>query len=45
MIKCQFENGGVGYLRHVTVDVIIINDEKEILLAKRAQDMIKEAGE
>ncbi len=44
MIKCQFEDGWTGYLRHVTVDVIVVNDNNKILLAKRSQDMIKEPG-
>ncbi len=36
MITCTFENGGKGSLRHVTVNAIVINDKKEILLVKRA---------
>lgn len=36
MITCQFEDGGKGKLRHVTVGAIVINDKNEILLVKRA---------
>lgn len=34
MITCQFENGNTASLRHVTVNAIVVKDEK-ILLAKR----------
>jgi 8-oxo-dGTP diphosphatase len=34
MIKCKFENGSGTSLRHVTVDVIIVKDDR-ILLGKR----------
>lgn len=37
MIKCEFENGSKANLRHVTVDAIIVRDDK-ILIIKRAQD-------
>lgn len=36
MISCIFENGNKALLRHVTVNAIVINDEKEVLLVKRA---------
>ena len=35
MIKCAFEDGGQGNLRHVVVDMIVVK-EKQILLVKRA---------
>jgi len=36
MITCQFEDGGKGYLRHVTVDNIVLDkNEKKILLVRR----------
>ena len=35
MIKCSFEDGGQGNLRHVVVDMIVVK-EKQILLVKRA---------
>lgn len=35
MITCFFENKKKAYLRHVTVDAILIQDNK-ILLVKRA---------
>lgn len=40
MIKCTFENGSAGSLRHVTVGSIIVNDKNEILLIKRAPHLI-----
>ena len=35
MINCIFEDGGKGSLRHVTIDALVIKDNK-ILLVKRA---------
>lgn len=35
MINCTFENNGKGKLRHVVVDMLVIKDNK-ILLVKRA---------
>ena len=35
MIKCAFEDGGQGNLRHVVVDMIVVKDN-QILLVKRA---------
>ena len=34
MITCTFENGGTGNLRHVTVNAIVLKDNK-VLLGKR----------
>ena len=37
MITCTFEDGGTGKLRHITVNVLVINKEKtKILLARRS---------
>lgn len=36
MIVCEFEDGGKGKLRHVTVGTLAINEKKEVLLVKRA---------
>lgn len=36
MITCTFENGGTGSLRHVTVDALLLNENNQILLVKRA---------
>lgn len=35
MITCRFDDGGVGSLRHVCVDALIVRDDK-ILLGKRS---------
>ncbi|MBP7832815.1 MAG: NUDIX hydrolase [Candidatus Levybacteria bacterium] len=40
MIKCTFENGNEGLLRHVTVGSIVVNDKNEVLLIKRAPQLI-----
>lgn len=40
MIKCKFEDGKDALLRHVTVDVIVVKDNK-ILLVKRASHMLE----
>ena len=40
MITCTFEDGGKGKLRHVTVDGLVIKDDK-ILLVKRAQKLLE----
>lgn len=42
MINCQFENGNKASLRHVVVDVIVLQDNN-ILLVKRASHLL-EAG-
>lgn len=40
MIKCQFEDGGWGKLRHVVITAIIFNKKKDkILLVKRSSTM------
>lgn len=36
MIECAFEDGGKGHLRHVTIDALV-TDGNKILLVKRAQ--------
>lgn len=36
MIHCTFEDGGKASLRHVTVGVIAVNTENQVLLIKRA---------
>lgn len=41
MITCQFENGGKGQLRHVTVKALTVNDKNEVLLVKRAKDLLR----
>jgi mutator protein MutT len=40
MIKCTLENGHEASFRHVVVDVIVINDKNEILLVKRADNLL-----
>lgn len=39
MIKCKFENGGEASLRHVTVGALVINNKRQILIAKRAKHL------
>ncbi len=41
MINCRFENGNKASLRHVTVNAIVINEKKEILLIKRALQLLR----
>ncbi|MEK7502744.1 MAG: NUDIX hydrolase [Patescibacteria group bacterium] len=41
MIICEFENGGKGKLRHVTVKALTVNDKGEVLLVKRAQNLVR----
>ncbi|HVZ12345.1 MAG TPA: NUDIX hydrolase [Patescibacteria group bacterium] len=36
MISCKFENDTPANLRHVTVGSIVVNDQNQILLVKRA---------
>lgn len=43
MIKCRFEHGSVAFLRHVTVDGLIVRANK-LLLAKRSEESQVEAG-
>lgn len=41
MIQCQFENGRHANLRHVSVGVIVLNDnKKQILIIKRAAHLV-----
>lgn len=40
MINCVFEDGNKASLRHVTVDVIVLKNEK-ILLVKRAEKLLE----
>src|SRR5664280_1657667 len=40
MIKCILENGHEASFRHVTADVIIVNEKNEILLVKRASNLV-----
>jgi ADP-ribose pyrophosphatase YjhB (NUDIX family) len=41
MINCTFENGNKASkgLRHVTIGAIVVNQEKKVLLIKRAENM------
>ena len=43
MITCEFENGSKANLRHVTVNTIIVKNNK-ILLGRRSDAMLLEAG-
>ena len=36
MISCCFEDGGKAKLRHACVDTLVLNDNNQILLVKRA---------
>jgi len=40
MIKCTLENGNETSFRHVTANVIVLNERNEILLEKRAENLI-----
>ena len=40
MIKCILENGHEASFRHVTADVIIVNEKNEILLVRRASNLV-----
>lgn len=40
MIKCILENGNQALLRHAAADAIIVNKDNEILLVKRASNLI-----
>ena len=40
MIKCILENGQKASFRHVTADVIVVNEKNEILLVKRADNLV-----
>ncbi|HUD04939.1 MAG TPA: NUDIX hydrolase [Patescibacteria group bacterium] len=39
MIKCTLESGRETSFRHVTADVIVLNEKNEILLVKRAKNL------
>ncbi len=39
MIKCTLENGHQVLFRHVTVAVIILNEQKQVLLIKRSKNV------
>lgn len=41
MISCAFENGNKANLRHVTVGVITVNKNNQILLVKRAAHLTR----
>jgi 8-oxo-dGTP diphosphatase len=41
MITCIFENDGKSSLRHVCVDVIVLNKHGQILLAKRTGKLLE----
>lgn len=41
MVICEFEDGGKGKLRHVTVKALTLNDKNEILLVKRAPQLLR----
>jgi 8-oxo-dGTP diphosphatase len=40
VIQCSFEDGGKASLRHVTVDVLVLKNDK-ILLVKRANHLLE----
>lgn len=40
MIKCILENGREAYFRHVTTGAFVVNDRNQILLVKRASNLI-----
>lgn len=41
MIICKFENGGKGKLRHVTVKALTVNGNGEVLLVRRAPNLLR----
>lgn len=41
MINCTFENGNKANLRHVTVGVIAVNKQNQVLLVRRASNIIR----
>jgi len=43
-IKCFFENGGEGKLRHLTPGVIVLNESGKVLLVKRGLHLPTEPG-
>jgi len=44
MIKCILENGRETSFRHVTVGSIVINEKQEVLLVKRAPNLLREVA-
>lgn len=44
MIKCTFENGKKGSLRHAVIDALVLNDKGEVLLVKRSKGKLLEGG-
>lgn len=43
MIQCTFEHGKTAFLRHVTVDAIVVR-ENRVLLVQRAKTSLVEPG-
>jgi 8-oxo-dGTP diphosphatase len=41
MIKCILEHGHEALFRHVTVGAIVINEKQEVLLVKRASNLLR----
>ncbi len=42
MIRCQFEDGANAHLRHVVVDVVLLNADRDaVLLVRRAPRLIE----
>lgn len=41
MISCTFENGVTAGLRHVAVDVVLLNSDGEALLVKRSPELVE----
>ena len=41
MIICEFENGGKGKLRHVSAKALTVNSRGEVLLIKRAPNLLR----
>lgn len=40
MINCTFENESPASLRHVVVNVVLLNDKRQVLLVKRAKHLL-----
>jgi ADP-ribose pyrophosphatase YjhB (NUDIX family) len=41
MLTCKFEDGNEASLRHVTVDVLLFNQEEKLLLVKRTGKLLE----
>lgn len=41
MITCKFESGDDASLRHISTGVLVINDQNQILLTKRASHLLR----